>query len=97
LLYTLSLHDALPISRPTPGTPLANVVQHSPSCCRYTPAPECDPKRARRIFRGRTGHHMAHQRRAWQSYVPTTPVDAGVQASWFRSEEHTSELQSLAY
>src|SRR3989441_8665080 len=68
-IYTLSLHDALPISPPevprarAPGRPGRDLRAH----------------RARRRLRRRQHHHA---RRA---------------ARRPRSEEHTSELQSLAY
>src|SRR2546425_8910007 len=65
-IYTLSLHDALPISRGDPmiGVPLAS---------------------ASRMF---TGHGSSHRTGIQRQRAP---------ASSSRSEEHTSELQSLAY
>src|SRR2546425_3949432 len=62
-IYTLSLHDALPISRQSP-------------CARTSPSPSADDG---------TGRRRRRRRRR------STPI-AGA-----RSEEHTSELQSLAY
>src|SRR2546425_4971383 len=57
-IYTLSLHDALPISTSTPPTPIASSSPHSATLTARMPSA---------AFTGR------------------------------RSEEHTSELQSLAY
>src|SRR2546425_11356718 len=57
-IYTLSLHDALPISPALFRTP-----------ARAPPAPQ--------------KNHRGHERRR--------------PGAWTRSEEHTSELQSLAY
>src|SRR5205823_10663255 len=89
-LYTLSLHDALPIlcSRPVASpvlTPRARTVK--PPCRR----PE---RRSRRCGRGqnelRPGGRVA--------FGPTRPRPGEWAARRrVRSEEHTSELQSLAY
>src|SRR2546425_3569191 len=64
-IYTLSLHDALPISA-------GALRRHRPRDCAARPR--------RQILLGRRQHRHAQQ------------GDAAV-----RSEEHTSELQSLAY
>src|SRR2546425_2614943 len=63
-IYTLSLHDALPISRPRAG----------PSAARG----------ARRALRRACWHRVAGR-------------GHGRSSPRWRSEEHTSELQSLAY
>src|SRR2546425_4261380 len=67
-IYTLSLHDALPISRASGGTwrrGTATASSRSVPCARAAPG-------------AMSGRHAGTTRRA-------------------RSEEHTSELQSLAY
>src|SRR2546425_6966739 len=61
-IYTLSLHDALPISCAFKGTPLSDVCER---------------------LRAAVGVHLA--------------ASASVADEKVRSEEHTSELQSLAY
>src|SRR5687767_15672810 len=69
-IYTLSLHDALPISAPRPS-----------------------PGRA-------TGTPCCAQERTWRESPPRRwrdPLGRGRPMSGTRSEEHTSELQSLAY
>src|SRR2546425_6440318 len=68
-IYTLSLHDALPISLARlPGAPCSGSAYRlpAPRVLRHTPAPGRSPLPLRRL-------------------------------SSHRSEEHTSELQSLAY
>src|SRR2546425_12246295 len=67
-IYTLSLHDALPISRPCASWARPSSVT-SPSATPST--------------------------RARASWAPASPSASG--AATARSEEHTSELQSLAY
>src|SRR2546425_9769274 len=67
-IYTLSLHDALPISRGTSSPP---------------PGP-----RPSRRPRPRRGNRRAVAPRVTRRAGPAAPR---------RSEEHTSELQSLAY
>src|SRR5205814_10672826 len=78
-IYTLSLHDALPIS--SPGCPFSAENPKSPSRAtsaapRFTtpPAKESGAKSG-----------------------PTTATSAGSRARGARSEEHTSELQSLRH
>src|SRR5437588_11516069 len=67
-IYTLSLHDALPICLPSRTCGRAR-----PSAPARRDRPRCSPRK--RPFHGET--------------LPTTP-----DASSWRSEEHTSELQS---
>src|SRR5205823_15091070 len=76
-IYTLSLHDALPISRRRPASPP-----------RAPPRPR---RPARRPARGAPG--PAPPARA--AARPGCPAPARPPGA--RSEEHTSELQSLAY
>src|SRR5687767_15418514 len=71
-IYTLSLHDALPISSPT----RAMIVS--------SPAP---PTRRSRLVRTVTRDTAIN----WMPSLATAAIRA------VRSEEHTSELQSLAY
>src|SRR5690606_41501535 len=79
-LYTLSLHDALPISRvPSPGAaagrirvaePVAGTRHRAvriPTCCR---------------------------REGWRTASPRLAARRGLPRGCGRSEEHTSELQS---
>src|SRR5690606_42109400 len=77
--YTLSLHDALPISRERAGPRLA----------RSRARPRCRARRARRrcsdTRSSKTGRRLAARNRS--SGAHTRAVDR-------RSEEHTSELQS---
>src|SRR5438093_7637486 len=70
-LYTLSLHDALPISS------------------RRAAAKRRSSRRSLARSRGSTRRKRPPRRRP-----RSTCTDAGV-FSWLRSEEHTSELQSL--
>src|SRR5690606_41756337 len=79
-IYTLSLHDALPISaadfaRQTPGLPGPRTPRVL-GPLRARPPPQCGPVRA--------GAHCPAREPAWVC----RPADAA------RSEEHTSELQS---
>src|SRR5205823_12972800 len=76
-LYTLSLHDALPISPVDDRAAVAAVGR--PGAEGEAPAGD------RRLGAGRAGPHRGGARRA-------APA-----AARLRSEEHTSELQSLAY
>src|SRR5699024_12033927 len=64
-LYTLSLHDALPISRDRPRPCRCGSARRRPRC-----------RRPRRGCRGSSAGRWGCRRRRW------------------RSEEHTSELQS---
>src|SRR5205823_10923222 len=88
-IYTLSLHDALPICHPDQTTPAWGRAR--PSGGRSRAGSTCDradariPPWWRRRRRGRL-EASAPDRRS----VPTTE-------GFGRSEEHTSELQSLAY
>src|SRR2546425_5215937 len=68
-IYTLSLHDALPIFDP------AQLVDHQ---------------------EGRDQGHLQRQHQRAQDHQEQEPV-AGKAKLGERSEEHTSELQSLAY
>src|SRR2546425_8015995 len=68
-IYTLSLHDALPISLCRP------IAIGSSRRCRISPRTPCGTPRPDRRFVSRRGSRL------WTT----------------RSEEHTSELQSLAY
>src|SRR2546422_1121743 len=81
-IYTLSLHDALPISR-RPGRDLP---LHLPRA-RAIPVPQGVGRRARRGPRAggvRAGGRAQARERAWLA----------VRGRGERSEEHTSELQS---
>src|SRR3989441_8996219 len=82
-IYTLSLHDALPISRPD------GVLE---------------PRERRLRSQGRPGEGIALEQELVDRIVgqPGSVVAVGVAAGEAkeplpRSEEHTSELQSLAY
>src|SRR2546425_5278239 len=76
-IYTLSLHDALPISiqRKRPSTPRIS----APSSARKLCWGKC-PSTTWRIA-------------SWEATSASVTRSFGA----FRSEEHTSELQSLAY
>src|SRR5205823_13328345 len=87
-IYTLSLHDALPISV-RGGDPRGGECTRSERQLRGCPA----PRRARASARGAELH--AALRLGWQTADDRSPRRA--LAARCRSEEHTSELQSLAY
>src|SRR5205823_12986846 len=84
--YTLSLHDALPISRLISARKWADkAADGRPS----TVSP-------RRRFAARGDEMIESARRAGRNdAVPALPIE--LPARTIRSEEHTSELQSLAY
>src|SRR5205823_14279203 len=75
-IYTLSLHDALPIS--------------APAATRYRLARTCDP-------RGRIFRQLSSARSSDHSGRKGNLVNETSSGWHVRSEEHTSELQSLAY
>src|SRR5205823_14858276 len=83
-IYTLSLHDALPIYRIGQGRQL----DHHPFCQRKRDdtADNCDSQREQRapVAIPERLHDQIHKR---LDHI----------AEELRSEEHTSELQSLAY
>src|SRR5699024_12233838 len=82
-IYTLSLHDALPISsRPAPSSGL-------PLGPRLT-AKRADAPQPRRVQRGRLRRSRRRPRRAQGCLREVTGPATGPS----RSEEHTSELQS---
>src|SRR5205823_13790890 len=87
-IYTLSLHDALPISIPGPT--------RGRSCprCRAR-ATTCRASWSARVFASR----VAATRPPPASIALTWLLPPGLVCRTFRarSEEHTSELQSLAY
>src|SRR5699024_11481454 len=84
LLYSLSLHDALPISVCRPMHTAAPLVCRSSETGRKSQRPVPD------------GHR--HVLSAWQysfpAHSPTQPAAVRFSATKTRSEEHTSELQS---
>src|SRR2546425_9464417 len=80
-IYTLSLHDALPIS--------AVCSPHSSET-----APASRPRAGRRGSRRAAPRHGS---RRWREESPESRRTGSSPAGAWRSEEHTSELQSLAY
>src|SRR5262245_65076651 len=78
VIYTLSLHDALPICTPTRSTTTTSVTPRAPS-------PAGCARTSRDRLEGRAG---GSPRRAGSSGGPGPRR---------RSEEHTSELQSLRH
>src|SRR2546425_6791896 len=74
-IYTLSLHDALPIS---------SVFQRGDNVCRYAIT-----SRRSRVLSAAKGGIRVPYRPFWITRSRSAVVG--------RSEEHTSELQSLAY
>src|SRR3712207_4401635 len=88
-IYTLSLHDALPISSSTAaGTTWTGCTRTSPTRC-------CWPARSRRPCRRRTGRCPARRSRT-RGRAPAPRAATSRRRRW-RSEEHTSELQSPLY
>src|SRR5205823_6844162 len=85
-IYPLSLHDALPIS------------EEPPPSARRSPARDRPARRGGgRGSGGRAGGEPCHRPpRGARSARATAPPGKG-RRSQARSEEHTSELQSLAY
>src|SRR5205823_13403564 len=88
-LYTLSLHDALPISEPRcsawfPKHRRGTVSnRHMKYHCR---PPKCRGRETRMIRWSRL-----------PSWIRNQPSSLPLMSALIRSEEHTSELQSLAY
>src|SRR5262245_65168945 len=80
-IYTLSLHDALPISRSRTGT------SRDPRAA----DPGLEPRALRRAEAARREPLLHAQRR------PAGPVHPLRRGGRTRSEEHTSELQSLRH
>src|SRR5205823_14885921 len=88
-LSTLSLHDALPISRgPLPGA-LA-VQTHANPDVRLDPHLFGDPQRLLQFL-----EFLDHDNDRFAE--PATEHGSANKSAILRSEEHTSELQSLAY
>src|SRR5262249_59048314 len=85
VLYTLSLHDALPIFMPPPSAPHRGSFGNrcSGKGCPRAPL-ECRPPRA---------PAAGAEDRRWPSRGPAYRSRTG--PLLLRSEEHTSELQSL--
>src|SRR3712207_7589849 len=81
-IYTLSLHDALPISRPAIRTSLASLPRGGRVTGRY--------EGSNRYYCGRV---LAALREAPGDGIPLRELGEGLR----RSEEHTSELQSRQY
>src|SRR5687767_6270398 len=89
-IYTLSLHDALPICAAARGGAPAQLRRE-----------RADPRAAaaradRAVARARVADHVQHPVRARRARVLLHQDDGAAQPV-LRSEEHTSELQSLAY
>src|SRR5205823_7150482 len=90
-IYTLSLHDALPISPahrryPVAGPrPLAELGGHGGDLGQDAPE-GTEQLAAAHVLEAQAGEQVAHHHEA-------LPLGEGER----RSEEHTSELQSLAY
>src|SRR5205823_11721973 len=94
-LSTLSLHDALPI-----------LFGRLPRCALWSMSPSRDPHSIRKWMStrvaGDTIRSQAPTRTVWRDCAspdrehPRSPA-SGRRARSARSEEHTSELQSLAY
>src|SRR5205823_8160242 len=82
-IYTLSLHDALPISsRNTSACSSKRILPPSDRCCRISVA----------LRTTRVSAAISGVREGWPA-----PPSSRSNAVTVRSEEHTSELQSLAY
>src|SRR2546425_5007317 len=77
-IYTLSLHDALPIFVSSQPKPAQNVEKS-------------------RKFGSRSRNIVAVVARVRITRSRADSGRAGSSSSWGRSEEHTSELQALAY
>src|SRR5205823_7640389 len=88
-LYTLSLHDALPISERDRQT-------KSVSPARFFSRANC-ARRSARVKRRACLQPLEPWSRPVGSALPEAVQRCGPTPSDRRSEEHTSELQSLAY
>src|SRR5205823_14958855 len=87
----LSLHDALPISPSRCPPRTAGLHIRLPPAGRHLPhAPVCRRRRHRSVGPRNAPSDTAASARLRASSLPRRPARA-------RSEEHTSELQSLAY
>src|SRR5205814_8036492 len=87
--YTLSLHDALPISQISsmPGASLSSMRSR-----RIRASTDGDPSRKRRGM-GSLANRARHPDSAREGWV----IGCGGGVNRGRSEEHTSELQSLRH
>src|SRR5205823_12971439 len=86
-LYTLSLHDALPISHGRLRGGPHGIRCHQDDAVEPRFAPSTSPR-----------HRFSLPRQAPASFTPREPRRAtSYRCLDARSEEHTSELQSLAY
>src|SRR5439155_26817488 len=91
-IYTLSLHDALPISNVDFSHFAADLAANSYRYMWITPNLVDDGHDAIDVP---TGLHNAD---AWMAqHVPAILASDGYQAGGVRSEEHTSELQSRGH
>src|SRR5205823_14157441 len=86
--YTLSLHDALPISRARVRPPHLRSAPGSGSSGAHDSYPAARSSR---------GCAVSEQKVEFGIYVPQLGFDYAQIRERARSEEHTSELQSLAY
>src|SRR5205823_7104961 len=95
-LSPLSLHDALPISA-APGSTIPTPWASSGSCASRRAEPTRTPRRATASSVGRAWRTSAAAAAtvAAAALEPLTVTNRDFPSG--RSEEHTSELQSLAY
>src|SRR5207244_13240682 len=83
-IYTLSLHDALPISLRSARTRAGSLARWARSPSEKSPSPTTRRKGSCTTFRSKSSPGAE-----WASSAPRAPA----RRRW-RSEEHTSELQS---
>src|SRR5205823_14114412 len=95
VLYTLSLHDALPILVEFSGKIFLS-AKHPPSLATVRQAPKAAKIGPRRLIASRERSGKAPSSLRFAGAVQKGFVECGWEAE-HRSEEHTSELQSLAY
>src|SRR5205823_12604748 len=94
-IYTLSLHDALPISSGLTYSQMSRYIAKPGTPLKFTDGlgATSDPKFA--VLDPKTQQPVSNGRRdLWVTY---TALTTALNTSYMRSEEHTSELQSLAY
>src|SRR5207253_11196278 len=90
-LYTLSLHDALPICRLAGTTPTSEG-------CPMSHMPASDAQLVERMAAGdRRAHEQLGDRHRLSLYARVYALLADAAATEERSEEHTSELQSRGH
>src|SRR5205814_9000126 len=94
-LYTLSLHDALPIFDPIWWTPNEWSKRCSPWSKRGSPVGSVGAFTPE--FKAGAVRLVLDEERTVSSVARDLDLNASSVGQWVRSEEHTSELQSLRH